>query len=193
MPLPRPTTCRTRKRMYDGISDVLDGIKRRRRAAAGPPASSGRARKSRFPNSVRYPGEHNLVRAGRRPVRLAWSCRTELGWATPGSRAGRRVPPGPRSSSITASSGPKYLIWRQTQLEPDHFAGREACPPPPGQVVHDQEAASAFVHVACPALSGQLRGVVAEGLQEQYFKDRGRRAAGLQVELTDIDYIELDF
>ncbi|GAA4935753.1 telomere-protecting terminal protein Tpg [Streptomyces coeruleoprunus] len=39
----------------------------------------------------------------------------------------------------------------------------------------------------------QLRAVVAEGLQEQYFKDGGRRAAGLLVEFTDIDYVELDF
>ncbi|MCX4970582.1 XRE family transcriptional regulator [Streptomyces sp. NBC_00654] len=39
----------------------------------------------------------------------------------------------------------------------------------------------------------QLRDIAAEGLQEQYFKDRGRRAEGLQVEFTDIDYVELDF
>lgn len=39
----------------------------------------------------------------------------------------------------------------------------------------------------------QLRQIAAEGLQEEYFKDHGRRAPGLQVELTDIDYIELDY
>ncbi|MFG1809708.1 telomere-protecting terminal protein Tpg [Streptomyces sp. NPDC049040] len=39
----------------------------------------------------------------------------------------------------------------------------------------------------------QLRRIAAEGLQEIYFKDRGRRAADLEVEFTDIDYIELDF
>ncbi|ORT60893.1 DNA-binding protein [Streptomyces sp. CB03238] len=39
----------------------------------------------------------------------------------------------------------------------------------------------------------RLREIAAEGLQEQYFKDRGRRAQGLHVEFTDIDYVELDF
>ncbi|MFC4494799.1 telomere-protecting terminal protein Tpg [Streptomyces ovatisporus] len=39
----------------------------------------------------------------------------------------------------------------------------------------------------------QLRDIIAEGLQEQYFKDRGRRAPGLLVEFTDIDYVELDY
>lgn len=39
----------------------------------------------------------------------------------------------------------------------------------------------------------QLQNIAAEGLQEVYFKDHGRRADGLLVELTDIDYIELDF
>ncbi|WP_329112891.1 telomere-protecting terminal protein Tpg [Streptomyces sp. NBC_01465] len=41
------------------------------------------------------------------------------------------------------------------------------------------------------ATEQQLQNIAAEALQEVYFKDRGRRAAGLQVELTDIDYIEL--
>ncbi|MFJ5104717.1 telomere-protecting terminal protein Tpg [Streptomyces sp. NPDC088554] len=43
------------------------------------------------------------------------------------------------------------------------------------------------------ATDQQLREIAAEGLQEIYFKDRGLRAAGLQVAFTDIDYIELDF
>ncbi|MGW1106132.1 hypothetical protein [Streptomyces sp. NPDC002540] len=38
-----------------------------------------------------------------------------------------------------------------------------------------------------------LQNFAAEGLQEQYFKDRCCRAAGFQVKLTDIDYTELDF
>lgn len=41
------------------------------------------------------------------------------------------------------------------------------------------------------ANEGDLRAIVAEGLQEQYFKDNGRRATGLQVEFTDLDYIEM--
>ncbi|MGW0561592.1 telomere-protecting terminal protein Tpg [Streptomyces sp. NPDC003016] len=39
----------------------------------------------------------------------------------------------------------------------------------------------------------QLRGIVAEGLQEVYFKDNGTRADHLEVHLTDIDYIDVSF
>jgi hypothetical protein len=35
--------------------------------------------------------------------------------------------------------------------------------------------------------------VIAEGLQEVYFKDNGYRADRLQVEFTDIDYIDIDY
>ncbi|AUA16359.1 MULTISPECIES: telomere-protecting terminal protein Tpg [Streptomyces] len=42
------------------------------------------------------------------------------------------------------------------------------------------------------AAEQQLIDIAAEGLQEIYFKDRGRRAQGLLVEFTDIDYIEVD-
>ncbi|ORT53471.1 helix-turn-helix transcriptional regulator [Streptomyces sp. CB03238] len=42
------------------------------------------------------------------------------------------------------------------------------------------------------ATEQQLRNIAAEGLQEIYFKDGGRRAQGLQVEFTDIDYVEFD-
>ncbi|MFE2428982.1 telomere-protecting terminal protein Tpg [Streptomyces sp. NPDC059373] len=54
-------------------------------------------------------------------------------------------------------------------------------------------AARLFDAQAAGATDEQLQAVVAEGLQEQYFKDRGRRAQGLLVEFTDIDYVELDF
>ncbi|MEU9125343.1 XRE family transcriptional regulator [Streptomyces sp. NPDC048506] len=43
------------------------------------------------------------------------------------------------------------------------------------------------------ATERQLQDIAAEGLQEIYFKDQGRRADGLLVEFTDIDYVELDF
>lgn len=42
------------------------------------------------------------------------------------------------------------------------------------------------------AAEQQLLDNAAEGLQEIYFKDRGRRAQGPLVEFTDIDYIEVD-
>jgi transcriptional regulator with XRE-family HTH domain len=54
-------------------------------------------------------------------------------------------------------------------------------------------AARLFDAQAAGATEQQLRNIAAEGLQEIYFKDRGRRAQGLEVEFTDIDYIELDF
>jgi hypothetical protein len=54
-------------------------------------------------------------------------------------------------------------------------------------------AARLFDAQAAGATEQQLRDIAAEGLQEQYFKDRGRRAPGLLVEFTDIDYVELDY
>ncbi|MGN5392508.1 telomere-protecting terminal protein Tpg [Streptomyces sp. JL7001] len=39
----------------------------------------------------------------------------------------------------------------------------------------------------------QMRAIVAEGLQETYFKDGGTRANSLSVEFTDIDYIDVSF
>ncbi|MGW2025476.1 telomere-protecting terminal protein Tpg [Streptomyces decoyicus] len=54
-------------------------------------------------------------------------------------------------------------------------------------------AARLFDAQATGATEQQLQNIAAEGLQEIYFKDRGRRADGLLVEFTDIDYVEMDF
>ncbi|MET9801938.1 helix-turn-helix transcriptional regulator [Streptomyces sp. NPDC006368] len=54
-------------------------------------------------------------------------------------------------------------------------------------------AARLFDARSAGASERDLREIAAEGLQEQYFKDHGRRAAGLRVEFTDIDYVELDY
>ncbi|OAH11716.1 telomere-protecting terminal protein Tpg [Streptomyces jeddahensis] len=54
-------------------------------------------------------------------------------------------------------------------------------------------AARLFEAQAAGASDRQLQDIAAEGLQEIYFKDHGRRAEGLTVEFTDIDYVELDF
>ncbi len=54
-------------------------------------------------------------------------------------------------------------------------------------------AARLFDAQAGGASEQQLRAIAAEGLQEVYFKDRGRRAQGLEVEFGDIDYMELEF
>ncbi|WP_328907755.1 XRE family transcriptional regulator [Streptomyces sp. NBC_00234] len=54
-------------------------------------------------------------------------------------------------------------------------------------------AARLFDAQATGATEEQLQRIAAEGLQEIYFRDRGRRAEGLLVELNEIDYIEIDF
>ncbi|MFJ9473067.1 telomere-protecting terminal protein Tpg [Streptomyces caniferus] len=54
-------------------------------------------------------------------------------------------------------------------------------------------AARLFDAQASGATEQRLQEIAAEGLQEIYFKDRGRRASGLLVEFTDIDYIEVDY
>lgn len=43
------------------------------------------------------------------------------------------------------------------------------------------------------ASENELQSIIAKGLGEHYFRDGGRRAAGLEVRLTDIDYIQLEF
>ncbi|WP_030760887.1 MULTISPECIES: telomere-protecting terminal protein Tpg [unclassified Streptomyces] len=43
------------------------------------------------------------------------------------------------------------------------------------------------------AVDRDLRAIVAEGLQEIYFKDGGTRADQLRVEFTDIDYFDVSF
>ncbi|CAL9648470.1 hypothetical protein SUDANB120_06550 (plasmid) [Streptomyces sp. enrichment culture] len=42
------------------------------------------------------------------------------------------------------------------------------------------------------ATEQQLRQIAAEGLQEIYFKDQGRRAQGLLVEYTDLEHVEFE-
>lgn len=54
-------------------------------------------------------------------------------------------------------------------------------------------AARLFEARSAGATERRLQAIAAEGLQEVYFKDDGRRADGLLVEFTDIDYIEIDF
>ncbi|MET9220948.1 telomere-protecting terminal protein Tpg [Streptomyces sp. NPDC088197] len=54
-------------------------------------------------------------------------------------------------------------------------------------------AARLFEAQSSGATEQQLQAIAAEGLQEVYFKDSGRRADGLLVEFTDIDYVEIDF
>jgi transcriptional regulator with XRE-family HTH domain len=53
-------------------------------------------------------------------------------------------------------------------------------------------AARLFDAQAAGATDQQLRDIVAEGLQEIYFKDRGRRAQNLLVKFNNIQYIEFD-
>lgn len=58
------------------------------------------------------------------------------------------------------------------------------------QALPPQYAARLFDAQAAGATDRELQGITAEALQEIYFKDHGRRAAGLTVEFTDIDYVD---
>ncbi|MFD7446147.1 telomere-protecting terminal protein Tpg [Streptomyces sp. NPDC059909] len=60
------------------------------------------------------------------------------------------------------------------------------------QALPPQYAARLFEAQEQGATEQRLRDIAAEGLQEIYFKDRGRRAAGLLVEFTDVDYIDFE-
>ncbi len=60
------------------------------------------------------------------------------------------------------------------------------------QALPPQYAARLFDAQEQGATEQQLRDIAAEGLQEIYFKDQGRRAAGLLVEFTDVDFIDVE-
>ncbi|TLQ38618.1 telomere-protecting terminal protein Tpg [Streptomyces marianii] len=55
-----------------------------------------------------------------------------------------------------------------------------------------QHAARLFEAQQAGATEQQLQQITAEALGEVYFRDGGRRAQGLDVEFTDIDYLEFD-
>ncbi|MCX4971257.1 helix-turn-helix domain-containing protein [Streptomyces sp. NBC_00654] len=56
-----------------------------------------------------------------------------------------------------------------------------------------RELAGRLWDAAAAGDESQLQRLVGEGLGHAYFRDGGRRADGLDVELTDIDYIDLDW
>jgi hypothetical protein len=60
------------------------------------------------------------------------------------------------------------------------------------QALPPQHAARLFEAQEQGASEQQLRDIAAEGLQEIYFKDHGRRAQDLRVEFTDVDYIDFE-
>ncbi|UYQ66147.1 telomere-protecting terminal protein Tpg [Streptomyces peucetius] len=60
------------------------------------------------------------------------------------------------------------------------------------QALPPQYAARLFDAQEQGATEQQLLDITAEGLQEIYFKDHGRRAQGLLVEFTDIDHIDVE-
>jgi transcriptional regulator with XRE-family HTH domain len=60
------------------------------------------------------------------------------------------------------------------------------------QALPPQYAARLFEAREQGATERELRDIAAEGLQEIYFKDRGRRATGLLVDFTDIDYVDFE-
>ncbi|MFD9395194.1 hypothetical protein ACFWBB_32030 [Streptomyces sp. NPDC060000] len=75
----------------------------------------------------------------------------------------------------------------------DAGRGRRRTLPPPHRPPPPQYAQRLFDPRDAGAGDAQLRGIVAEGLQEISCKDGGRRADHLEVELNDIDYIDVSF
>jgi hypothetical protein len=61
------------------------------------------------------------------------------------------------------------------------------------QALPPDYAARLFAAQEAGATEARLRAILAEGLGEMYFRDRGRRAQGLSVEFSDIEDLELDF
>ncbi len=59
------------------------------------------------------------------------------------------------------------------------------------QALPPEYAARLFEAQEQGATEEQLLAIAAEGFQEIYFKDRGRRASGLLVEFTDVDHIDV--
>ncbi|MEV5249848.1 telomere-protecting terminal protein Tpg [Streptomyces werraensis] len=55
-----------------------------------------------------------------------------------------------------------------------------------------QYAARFFSAQDAGASEQQLQQIAAEGLGEMYFRDRGRRAHGLEVQFTDVEQVEFD-
>ncbi|MET9046053.1 XRE family transcriptional regulator [Streptomyces sp. NPDC004362] len=99
-----------------------------------------------------------------------------------------------RAKKQAASTGGIYIDTRArfgftaapgTTDDPRLRPITQGLPPAYAQRLFDAHAAG--------AAEQQLQDILAEGLQEIYFKDRGRRADGLTVEFTDIDYIDVDY
>ncbi|MFF4450913.1 telomere-protecting terminal protein Tpg [Streptomyces sp. NPDC001502] len=61
------------------------------------------------------------------------------------------------------------------------------------QHITPENSAAAFAAYRAGASEDELQAIVGGALGESYFRDGGRRAQGLDVELTDIDYIDFGF
>ena len=106
--------------------------------------------------------------------------------AAAGPRSGRRSRP-PRPTGIVIETRARFGFTAAPGTTDDGRIRRITQHLPPAY------AARLFDAQAAGATEQQLQQIAAEGLQEIYFKDSGRRADGLEVEFTDIDYIEFDF
>ncbi|MGW2587774.1 telomere-protecting terminal protein Tpg [Streptomyces virginiae] len=61
------------------------------------------------------------------------------------------------------------------------------------QHITPENSSAAFAAYRAGASEEELAAIVGGALGESYFRDGGRRASGLDVELTDIDYIDIDY
>ena len=99
-----------------------------------------------------------------------------------GARSGRPPPTASSSRPGPASASPPRPAPPTTAAS---AASPSTCRPAYAARLFDAQAAG--------ATEQQLQEIAAEGLKEIYFKDSGRRAHGLLVEFTDIDYVDLDY
>jgi len=60
------------------------------------------------------------------------------------------------------------------------------------EAIDPPTAAALFAAYTAGASEAQLRRILADGLGHAYFRDRGRRAAGLDVEINTIDYLDIE-
>ncbi|WP_406435585.1 XRE family transcriptional regulator [Streptomyces sp. NBC_01589] len=130
-------------------------------------------------------------------VRLRCPTRREAAEEEAGHESGLRHQPRDPASITTRTPANPPRVPLADDLPPRRPSGCPGWTSGSGEsqllCLPSQYAARLFDAQTAGASEQQLQNIAAEGLQEQYFKDRGRRADGLVVEFTDIDYVELDY
>lgn len=134
-------------------------------AARAPTVGTSRARRHQEPGRPGLPAINTTVKGDLGKLREP----TPFGPAGSRESARRARKAAATSQGIVIDDG---RMRRLNQSLPPEFAAR------------------LFAAQKQGASESELSAIAAEGLQEIYFKDGGRRAGGLTVEFTDIDYID---